>query len=204
NNNGIPDECEPDCDNDGTPDDCEVDCNGNGTPDDCESLPDCNNNGSPDICDIAGGTSLDTNMNGVPDECECLSQNYCLASPNSVGNGATIWFTGTGSVSANDLTLRATGLPPQQFGIFYYGPNQTQAVFGDGFRCVAGTTTRLPILAANIAGNVAYPLDLTNLPPGGGVIGSGSVVNFQFWYRDPAGGGSSFNLTDALELTFCD
>ncbi|MFT4540297.1 MAG: hypothetical protein ACI835_002747 [Planctomycetota bacterium] len=234
NNNGIPDECEPDCDNDGTPDDCETDCNNNGTPDDCESITDCNNNGTPDDCesladcnnngtpddcevftdcnnnglpdecDIASGFSDDDNGNGVPDECECLSGNYCVTTSNSVGSGATIWFTGSTSISANDLTLRANGLPIQQFGIFYYGPNQLQAAFGEGFRCVGGSTTRLPVISSNIAGNVNFPFDIPNLPPTAGAITPGSNWNFQFWYRDPAGGGSSFNLTDALELTFCD
>jgi hypothetical protein len=26
---------------------------------------------------------------------------------------------------------------------------------------------------------------------------------FQFWYRDPAGGGALFNTTEALEIGFC-
>jgi hypothetical protein len=28
--------------------------------------------------------------------------------------------------------------------------------------------------------------------------------NFQFWFRDPAGGPAGFNLTNALKITFCD
>ncbi|MFT4538569.1 MAG: hypothetical protein ACI835_001005 [Planctomycetota bacterium] len=204
NNNGIPDECEPDCDNDGTPDDCEVDCDNNGTPDDCENIIDCNSNGTPDSCDIASGTSQDANNNGIPDECECGGVNYCQTAPNSVGSGATIWYTGSSSVAANDLMLRAQGLPAQQFGIFYYGPNQLNAPFGEGFRCVGGSTTRLPVLSSNNAGNVNYAIDNTNLPPTAGAIIPGAVWNFQFWYRDPAGGGTSYNLTDALEMTFCN
>ncbi|MCH8851071.1 MAG: hypothetical protein IID41_00300 [Planctomycetes bacterium] len=42
---------------------------GNGVPDECE--PDCNDNNVPDECDIANQTSPDANGNGVPDECEC-------------------------------------------------------------------------------------------------------------------------------------
>jgi len=45
-----------------------AECNDNGIPDECE--PDCNDNGIPDDCDIAAGTSLDENDNGIPDECE--------------------------------------------------------------------------------------------------------------------------------------
>jgi hypothetical protein len=48
-----------------------AECNDNGIPDECE--PDCNENGVPDDCDIADGTSQDENGNGVPDECEAGS-----------------------------------------------------------------------------------------------------------------------------------
>jgi len=43
-------------------------CNDNGIPDECE--PDCNLNRVPDDCDIATGFSADVNLNGIPDECE--------------------------------------------------------------------------------------------------------------------------------------
>ena len=87
--NGQPDECqpdcdgdgwidacdnEPDCDEDGIPDNCETDCNENGIPDDCDILygisEDCNANGIPDECDIANETSQDCNDNGIPDYCD--------------------------------------------------------------------------------------------------------------------------------------
>ena len=72
--NGIPDECEPDCNNNSAADSCDIadgtsaDVNGNGVPDECES--DCNDNGLPDDHDIAAGTSEDCNNNKVPDECD--------------------------------------------------------------------------------------------------------------------------------------
>jgi hypothetical protein len=80
NGNGVPDECEPDCNGNGIPDawDIEtgaaIDCNGNGIPDSCDAtdcVSDCNLNGVPDECDIASGTSGDINENGIPDDCEC-------------------------------------------------------------------------------------------------------------------------------------
>jgi hypothetical protein len=43
-------------------------CDDDGIPDECE--PDCNQNGRPDDCDIADGASQDLNGNGIPDECE--------------------------------------------------------------------------------------------------------------------------------------
>ena len=203
NSNGIPDECEADCDNDGTPDDCEVDCNENGTPDDCESFSDCNTNGIPDECDIQSGTSLDLNGNDVPDECECSASNYCQTSANSVGPGALISSSGSHSVSVNDTTLLATGLPPNQFGLFFYGQNQANASFGNGFRCIGTPLVRLNVTQANGSGDASYFLDMTDLPANG-QIGANEDWNFQMWYRDPMGGGSAFNLTDGLAVRFCE
>jgi len=45
----------------------------------------------------------------------------------------------------------------------------------------------------------ATPLDLTS-PPGGGTILPGTTLELQAWFRDPAAGGSFFNLTNALTL----
>jgi hypothetical protein len=33
-------------------------------------------------------------------------------------------------------------------------------------------------------------------------IQPGTSWNFQFWYRDPAGGGAGFNLSDAVMIPF--
>ena len=73
--NGVPDDCDPDCDNDGEPDAYEIqqgegDCDSDGTPDACQDSSDCNGNGVSDNCDIADGSVQDCNGNGVPDSCD--------------------------------------------------------------------------------------------------------------------------------------
>jgi len=84
NQNGIPDECEPDedCNGNDIQDICDIaagtsnDCNDNLVPDECEPYEDCNGNEIQDICDIAGCEPLvepacgDCNGNGVPDGCD--------------------------------------------------------------------------------------------------------------------------------------
>ncbi|MCH2105782.1 MAG: M12 family metallo-peptidase [Planctomycetes bacterium] len=134
---------------------------------------------------------------------------YCEGAPNSVSSqGAGIGWIGTQSIWADEFILFAHSVPSGQFGIFYYGPNQLQAPFGDGFRCVgAGLlgTYRLPVQQADSFGDVYCPLDF-NSPPasaGGGLIVDGMEWNFQFWYRDPPGVTSSFNLSNALRVEFC-
>ena len=78
--------------------------------------------------------------------------------------------------------------------------------FGNGFRCVSSPAYRLnPPDVIEGSGSVARAVDYS-LPPmstGPGQISPGSSWNFQFWYRDPAGGGPGFNLTDGLQISFC-
>ena len=131
---------------------------------------------------------------------------YCSTSPNSVGSGAPLSLAGSLSVSLNDCTLLVSGCPLNQFGIFYYGAGQTSAAFGDGLRCVGaggGSLVRYPASSTGSSGTAARLVDFPNPPGAAAPIASGSTWNFQFWYRDPAAGGSGFNLSDALEITFC-
>ncbi len=131
---------------------------------------------------------------------------YCTGAPNSVGSGATISLTGTISLAAGDAVLHAAGVPPSQFGLFYYGPNQVQLPWGDGFRCAGGGVYRLGTVLSDGSGNSTDPLDYTKPPmdAGAGKIVAGGSWNFQYWYRDPSGpGGTGFNASDALAVTFC-
>ncbi len=129
---------------------------------------------------------------------------YCIGAPNSAGAGATMSWIGSTSVAANDLVLQTVGLPPTQFGLFYYGPNQIQIPFGDGFRCVGGGVHRLGVKLSSAGGEASWALDITSPPSPPGQITAGSTWNFQLWYRDPAGpGGSGFNFSDGLNSTFC-
>ncbi|MFT5153326.1 MAG: hypothetical protein ACI841_003326 [Planctomycetota bacterium] len=147
-------------------------------------------------------TTTDIVLLSVAPPAACVGTNYCLTSPNSAGSGAIMCSTGSSSVAANDLVLTCSGMPTGQFGIFFYGPNQIQAPFGNGFRCVGGATNRLPILNAGTSGSISYALDNTSPPSASGQISAGQVWNFQCWYRDPVGGGSSFNLSDGHSIIF--
>ncbi|HIK59999.1 MAG TPA: hypothetical protein EYF98_04835 [Planctomycetes bacterium] len=129
---------------------------------------------------------------------------YCVSSPNSMGGGAQIGWSGSASHSANDLSLSVSGSSASMPGIFYFGNLQLQVAFGDGVRCVGGSVSRLPVVFSDAAGQVSYALDLANPLLSTSSIQSGETWEFQFWYRDPAFGGTGFNLSDALEVTFCN
>ncbi len=135
---------------------------------------------------------------------------YCVTSPNSAGPGAVIGSTGTTSVASNDLVLNASGAVPNQFGLFFYGPTQIQVPFGDGFQCVGAGGLGLfrirPPIVIDSFGIVTQPLDYTQPPldSGAGKIQAGGTWYWQFWFRDPTGpGGTGFNTSDGLSVTFC-
>jgi hypothetical protein len=126
----------------------------------------------------------------------------CLTSANSVGAGAAIASSGSTGVADGAFTLAASGLPANQFGIFFFGPNQIGIPLGDGVLCVGGGLSRLPVVQADWTGNAAYLLDFA-APPAAGHLLPGTSWFFQFWYRDPGFGTAGFNLSDALEASFC-
>ena len=72
---------------------------------------------------------------------------------------------------------------PGQFALFFTGPEEIQVPFGDGFRCVGAGSVGL------------FRLGPPQLP--------GERRSFQLWYRDPAAGGSGFNLSNGVTVTFC-
>ena len=101
------------------------------------------------------------------------------------------------------LVLVAAEAPPLQNGLFFYGPEETVAFLGNGVLCVGGPLFRLPIVKTDPLGVATHALDVTDPPGPAGQITAGSTWYFQFWYRDPPGGGAFFNLSDGLGATFC-
>lgn len=137
----------------------------------------------------------------------CSIEAYCAATPNSTGSPAGLTTSGSASVGANDLVLEVRDVPAGQFGIFFYGPQESSTPFGNGILCVnpggVGLFRLTPPVTADATGLATRALDVTDPPEASGQIESGSTWSFQFWYRDPGGGGSFFNLSDALRITFC-
>ena len=126
---------------------------------------------------------------------------YCTTSPNQVGSGALISYSGSNSVAANNLTLIATGCPQNQFGLFYRGQSAIAVPFGNGVRCVGGPLVyRMPVVNTGIGGIGVSQVNVS--PPGqpGQAILAGQTWRFQFWYRET---GATFNFSNALTVQFC-
>lgn len=153
--------------------------------------------------DLSSGSIIEAALDDVvlsyiePSSC-ATPVNYCTAIPNSSGNSASIGFLGSIDVNDANLTLTVSDAAAGQFGLFFYGPNQTQVPLGDGNRCVTGSLVRLPITSTDAFGGASTIVDLA-----GEGIQNGDTYNFQFWFRDPPGGPAGNNLSDGLNVTFC-
>lgn len=138
------------------------------------------------------------------ESCGSVSK-YCPATPNSTGMPAEIGVTGSLSISANDTYLHAFNLPASRFGHFIWGFKKTNLPFGNGRLCVSPFTPGLHTIGSpaqtGLDGEAVRFLDFTQ--PGAGYILPGDTWYFQYWFRDPGGGGLRFNLSDAVAVEFC-
>ena len=139
----------------------------------------------------------------------CGAQNVCVGALNSTGLPTLMSHEGSLSLSANDLVLTAEHALPTQPGVFFYGSLGTPIPFGDGFLCVQSGPSAIhrlrPVISSDAGGFAQYATDYTLAPmnSGPGLVQAGSTWTFQFWYRDPLAGGSGFNLSDGLSISFC-
>ncbi len=119
---------------------------------------------------------------------------------NSTGLGAYLSASGSASLAANDLVLAANSLPSSSPTLLFQGTTQTNGgngvVFGDGLRCVGGSTVRLGTRVA-VAGTATFGPGLahgTAVP---------TTLYFQAWYRNVVGPcGSGWNLSSARSIAF--
>ena len=136
---------------------------------------------------------------------------YCSTSPNSVGTGALMSWTGAPNLAGDEFHLVMTGAPANQFMVFYYGAAQVSLPFGNGLRCVGAGGVgafRFPVQQIDSNGSVDMLVDYKQPPAGGnqeapGAWQPGDTWYCQGWYRDPAAGGSGFNLSDGLGFQVC-
>ncbi|HUR29288.1 MAG TPA: hypothetical protein VM509_13960, partial [Planctomycetota bacterium] len=126
-----------------------------------------------------------------------VGTSYCALSPNSAGPGARVSASGSTSVAQQDLVLQANGCPPNKPGLFVYGSQAAQVPLGNGLLCVGGAVGRRPALVLSPTGTAAQLLNYTQT-----AITAGSTWHFQLWFRDPAGLGARFNLSNGLRVTF--
>lgn len=131
------------------------------------------------------GTAVANSSNPAP-------STYCVANPNTTGFPGQIGWSGTTSLSQNDLVLSASDLPLNKNGVFYLGTSQVQFPFSNGFRCVDLNVVRLGVTNTG-PGAVSFPFNNAVVPG----LEAGDTRHFQFWHRD-----AGSNLTNALTVPF--
>lgn len=131
--------------------------------------------------------------------------------PNSTGVAGALTTIGSQSVSDNSMSLAATSLPTQTFGLFIVSQ---QAGFvqnpggSQGNLCLGGAIGRYvgpgQIMNSGQSGAVTLLIDLSNtpLPSGSVAIAAGETWNFQYWHRDNVAGTPTSNFTDGIAVTF--
>ncbi|MEZ6015668.1 MAG: hypothetical protein R3F49_11170 [Planctomycetota bacterium] len=140
-----------------------------------------------------------------------VGSNYCTANANSTGQPGRISGAGSGSVSANGLTLNAADLPVNSFGFFL--TSATQAITpnpggSQGILCLGGQIGRYvgpgQIKNAGAQGTFSLLINLTQIPTPSGFISAmaGQTRSFQTWYRDAVNGVATSNFTNGLAVTF--
>jgi glucose/arabinose dehydrogenase len=133
-------------------------------------------------------------------------QPYCTAAPNSTGGPATLLASGSASISAANLRLDLTGLPPGAHGLMLIGRGRTyiEMVAGlPGTLCVTGAPVYRwvdRVLTASGTGSASLVTDLTDLPWGSLPV-PGDTWNFQYWTRD-ANPLPTANMSTAVAVTF--
>jgi len=128
---------------------------------------------------------------------------FCESTPNSTGGAARIDSSGSTDVNgAGTFELSATDVPANTFGLFFFSPNEISPVpFGNGLRCLGAPFRRLPVTNAGPSGVLQTTIDWSQ-PGTASVITPASTWSFQAWFRDAAGGGAQYDLSDGLRVEF--
>ncbi|MEL6714126.1 MAG: hypothetical protein AAFP86_10145 [Planctomycetota bacterium] len=131
---------------------------------------------------------------------------YCTSNPNSSGASAVLSGSGSSSLTLADLTLDATGMPPSQFCLFFFGDGDDFVpgfAGSEGNLCVGGSLFRLNnfIQSTGATGTASLAVPFTGLPTGAS-IDPGETWYYQTWFRDVVGGVQTSNTTTAVEVTF--
>ncbi|MBI5434479.1 MAG: hypothetical protein HZA52_16715 [Planctomycetes bacterium] len=128
-----------------------------------------------------------------------LGTPFCLAPKNSTGDAARLSASGSTTPGVGTLGLSAGPVPAGKSGLVIMSTSEKTATpFGKGYLCLGAPIVRFPV-TSTAGGTLVTTLDWTGASA---QIQAGETWSFQTWFRDPAGGGAGFNLSEGLRLTF--
>lgn len=130
---------------------------------------------------------------------------------NSVATGGgRLEAHGAASAASDSLQLRARFLPPTSSALFFQGTSQVAggagAPFGDGLRCVSGSTIRLGTNFAT-GGAVDFGYGVVGDPwisVAGAIPPTGGTREYQVWYRNAPAfcTSATYNLTNGTSVVW--
>ena len=120
---------------------------------------------------------------------------YGTAKINSSGLGASIGWTGSPSLKANDFKITLRNGPPGEKGLVFWGASPKAGPFYGGWMLVSRPQQRGRRFTIGTFGFATAPV-----PIGPGMVGS--TRYYQCWYQD-AFGTWGVGTSDALKVTFC-
>jgi hypothetical protein len=150
-----------------------------------------------DALDCGEGGVLD--IGAYENQIPAGTTNHCVAAPSSLGVPAALAGPCALDLDAGDPTFVASPVPTGR-GFLYFGPERGETPFGDGLLCVGGTLHRTPA-ALVVNGVLSVDVDVDS-PATAAALLPGTSWSFQALYRDPNAGGTGFNLSDAVRVTF--
>lgn len=142
-------------------------------------------------------------------DCPCQNPSFSDGCLNSTSAGASLRGSGSASTGLDDLTLTASNLPPNQWGLVFMGGGEGRQSFGDGLLCARAGDVGIYRFGVRATGAGSFEegpgivgYGLRNFPTDGQIV-AGESWYFQGWYRDSSGPcGSGFNTTNAFAVTF--
>ncbi len=162
-----------------------------------------------DALEIAGIVAAESAGKELPAQAPIA---YCTAGTSTSGCNATLYWTGTPSVSAGSgFTISAANVEGMKLGLFFYGVNGPAASpwgAGSSFLCVKAPTQRLGVMnSVGTTGqcdgvlSIDFNVFLANHPTAlGQPFVGGESICVQAWYRDPPASKNT-NLSNGLEFT---
>ncbi len=150
---------------------------------------------------------------GTP--CPCFNDNDGSVPGSGCANGvfasgALLTGSGVASVSADTLVLSATGLDPNNSGLYFQADNDLSpgTVWGDGLRCAGGQLKRLGVRFSDASGASDTSAWATPISVKAGNVNAGDTKRYQLWYRDTSGGQpcgvgvNDFNASNGYEIVW--
>ncbi len=148
---------------------------------------------------------------GVDAPCPCGNDNDGSTPGSGCANGffstgARLSGRGRASSITDTLVLVATGLEPNNSGLYFQAENDLTpgSPWGDGLRCAGGGLVRIGVRFSDENGTsdtsgFAQPISART-----GNVTAGDTLYYQCWYRSPSGSpcGSGFNLSNGYSVTW--